>query len=109
MKVTTCFLHWNPLSRNMTSTEALRILAVPKFGDPAHIAAVHYLEDVALAREAAAKCRHKKCRYCLGKVRVGRGDDRRICDVCNGAGTDDAICHCFVGLGVEAVLEARGK
>ena len=93
----------------MTSAEAQNILTVPKFGDAHCIAAVKYLEDVAAAREAAAKCRHKKCRYCLGKVRVGRGDDRRICDVCNGAGTDNAICRCFVGLGVEAVLEARGK
>ena len=93
----------------MTSAEAQKLLTAPKFGDAHCIAAVKHLEDVAAAREAAAKCRHKKCRYCLGKVRVGRGDDRRICDVCNGAGTDDAICHCFVGLGVEAVLEARGK
>ena len=94
----------------MTSAESQKILIAPKFGDAHCIAAVKHLEDVAAAREAAAKCRHKKCRYCLGKGRVmGRGDDRRICDVCNGAGTDNAICRCFVGLGTEAILEARGK
>ena len=93
----------------MTSAESQKILIAPKFGDAHCIAAVKHLEDVAAAREAAKKCRHKKCRYCVGVGRVGRGYDRRICDVSNGAGTDNAICRCFVGLGVEAVLEARGK
>jgi len=51
----------------MTSAESQKILIAPKFGDAHCIAAVKHLEDVAAAREAAAKCRHKKCRYCLGK------------------------------------------
>ena len=92
----------------MTSAEALRILAAPKFGNLAHIAAVKHLEDVALAREARAKCRHKKCLDCDGRGKIGRGRDACVCDFCDGSGKDSA-CRCFVGLRVDAILEARGK
>ena len=88
----------------MTSAEAQNILTVPKFGDARCIAAVKHLEDVAAAREAMAKCRHKKCRWCGGTGR--RRND--VCSSCAGAGTDPS-CGCFDNLDSEAVLEARGK
>lgn len=86
----------------MTIREALNILTTPRFGNPEQIAAVRYIEDVETARSAFGKCRHGVCVWCNGIGIV----DNAPCDECDGSGKS-MICRCFVGLNVDAVLEAK--
>ena len=90
----------------MTSALARYILTAPKFGDPNHIAAVHYLEDVVRAREALARCVHGKCPRCHG---YGCGPViGEVCDSCGGTG--HGPCACFAGIEhCNAILEAAGR
>ena len=89
----------------MNTRQAFAILKTPRFGDPLHISAVKHIEDVELARIAMVRCRHRKCPVCGGK---GYFSKNEFCNECGGTGTCGA-CHCFAGMGAEAVIEARGK
>jgi len=88
----------------MTVSEARRTLSKPmKFGDPAQVSAIKFLQNVFAAKIAAALCEHERCAACGG---TGKQLLHSPCECCGGDGTVLA-CKCFAGIDGEAVVEAR--